>query len=295
MQKDSKKKKVLITGANSFIGETFINYIKENYPGELAIDVIDMKQENWKKKDFTGYDAVFHVAGIAHVDNGKLSKEKEILYYKVNRDLTVEVAEKAKKEGVRQFIFMSSAIIYGKAEYITKETKPNPVGYYGDSKWQAEKRIQQLAEYKFCVAIVRPPMIYGKGCKGNYPILAKIARVMPIFPKVKNKRSMLYIENLCEFLYQLIKSRKEGIFFPQNREYVNTSQMVMEIARVNGHKIWVTSLLNPFVSLFMYVPGKIGRLCKKAFGSNYYDFKLENKIQNYQKYNFQESIKRTEG
>ena len=106
-------KKVLITGANSYIGESFAWYVKERYPEEIEINVLDMRKETWRKKDFSGYNIVFHVAGIAHADSGIVSKEKEGLYYKVNRDLAIEAAKKAKKEGVRQFIFMSSMLVYG--------------------------------------------------------------------------------------------------------------------------------------------------------------------------------------
>ena len=106
-------KKILITGANSYIGTSFENYIKENFPDRYTVDTIDMIDGSWREKSFSGYDAVFHVAGIAHSDSGKISVEKEKLYYEVNADLTIESAKKAKADGVKQFIFMSSAIVYG--------------------------------------------------------------------------------------------------------------------------------------------------------------------------------------
>jgi len=197
-------KKILITGANSYIGTSFENYIKEHYSNEYIVDTVDMIDGSWREKDFSEYDSVFHVAGIAHSDNGKISEEKAKLYYSVNTDLTVETATKAKADGVKQFIFMSSAIVYGesapigKSKVITKDTPVNPANCYGDSKVQAEKGIEPLNDDSFKVVILRPPMIYGKGSKGNYPLMAKLALKTPIFPYVKNERSMLYVENLCE-------------------------------------------------------------------------------------------------
>ena len=106
-------KKILITGANSYIGMSFEKYIKDNFASDYVVDTIDMIDGSWKEKSFAGYDVVYHVAGIAHSDNGKISVEKEKLYRSVNTNLTIEVAKKAKAEGVKQFVFMSSAIIYG--------------------------------------------------------------------------------------------------------------------------------------------------------------------------------------
>ena len=166
-------KKILITGANSYIGTSFERYIKENYPNEYIIDTVDMIDENWRETDFSGYDSIFHVTGIAHSDSGKISEEKAKLYYAVNTDLTVETAKKAKEDGAKQFIFMSSAIVYGdsapigRLKIITKDTPVSPANCYGDSKVQAENGILPLSDENFKVVIIRSPMIYGKGSKGN--------------------------------------------------------------------------------------------------------------------------------
>lgn len=211
-------KKILITGANSYIGTSFDKYINENYPEEYVVDTVDMVDGSWREKSFSGYDSLFHVAGIAHSDNGKISKEKEEVYYRVNTALAVETAKKAKADGVKQFIFMSSAIVYGdsapigKEKVITKETPVSPANCYGDSKVKAEKGIQKLSDDSFKVVILRPPMIYGKGCKGNYPMLSKLALKFTFFPYVNNQRSMLYIDNLCEFVHLMISNNERGIF-----------------------------------------------------------------------------------
>lgn len=263
--------KILITGANSYIGTTFETYMKQFDTYEIS--TLDMKDDNWRKHDFSQYKVVFHVAGIAHADVGHVSEETKQLYYKVNTDLTIETARKAKEQGVKQFINMSSIIVYGesaplgKSKLITKNTEPSPANFYGDSKLQADIGLEKIQDKSFKVCILRPPMIYGPGSKGNYQLLSKLAKKLPIFPDIKNERSMLYVGNLCAFIKQVIDEEKVGIYFPQNEEYVSTSQVVKEIARVNGKNIRITRLLNPFVYIALHVPGKVQGLCNKAFGS----------------------------
>ena len=288
-------KKVLITGANSYIGCSFEAYVREHYAKDLSVDTVDMIDGTWREKDISEYDAIFHVAGLAHADVGNVSEEVKQKYYKINTDLTIETAKKAKAEGVKQFVFMSSMIVYGGKEHITKDTKPQPANFYGDSKWQADKGVRELQSDNFCVTVLRPPMIYGKGSKGNYPTLAKLAKKLPVFPKVNNKRSMLYIENLCEFLCLIMKEPKAGVFFPQNKELLNTSDMVKQIAAASGHKIWVTSLLTPFVAIGMKMSGKIGGLCQKAFGSSYYELEMSECGLEYSVISLKDSIRKTEG
>lgn len=296
------KKKVLITGAGSYIGESFKNYVKENYNNNLSLDVIDMVDGSWKDYDFSSYDSVFHVAGIAHADVGKIDRKTQKKYYLVNTQLAIETAKKAKESGVKQFIFMSSMIVYGdaapygKKKIIDEYTVPSPSNYYGGSKWEAEKGIKKLSSVQFKVTILRPPMIYGKGSKGNYPILAKWAKRLPVFPNVDNYRSMLYIENLCEFLVLLILSGEGGLFFPQNKKYVKTSEMVKEISNIEGRNTYITRVLNPFVLVGSRVPGKIQKLIDKAFGSFIYSQKLSvyDGI-DYQVKDFKESIEGAEG
>ncbi|MBR0092343.1 MAG: sugar transferase [Lachnospiraceae bacterium] len=276
----SQKKRVLVTGADSYIGESFRRYAEREYADRFEIDTIDMRDARWEESSFAGYDAVFHVAGIAHADSGRISEEKKKLYYDVNTTLAVKTAAKARQEGVKQFLLMSSAIIYGdapaygKIKVITGETPPAPANHYGNSKWQADKRVRALQTEAFRVAVIRAPMIYGPGCKGNYPLLAKLAGKLPFFPAVENRRSMLYIENLCAFVCLLIAQGEGGIFFPQNAEYTKTAQMVRLIGDARGRRVRCTKLLNPAVRLVSFLPGTPGRLVKKAFGSIVYDREL---------------------
>lgn len=297
-------RKVLITGAGSYIGETFRTYAEEHYPA-LKVDAVDMLNPAWREKDFSEYDIVYHVAGIAHADVGNVDEATKAKYYAVNTDLAVEVCEKAKAEGVKEFVFMSSMIVYGdsapygKSKIIDEHTVPVAANFYGDSKLQADVAVRDMATDHFKVVVLRPPMIYGKGSKGNYPTLAKIAKKLPVFPNVDNERSMLHIDNLCEFLCQimLVKEVKENaiVLIPQNAEWTKTTEMVKEIAAVSGKKTVVSGIMKPAVSLGGKVPGKIGGLVNKAFGNSAYAHKMSiYDGLDYQKISLKESIMKTE-
>lgn len=285
-------KRILITGANSYIGTSFEKWVAQ-WPNDYRIDTVGTRKDEWKGKDFSEYDVVFHVAGIAHQDTKVDQKD---FYYKVNRDLTIEVAKKAKAEGVKQFIFMSSIIVYGasskigETKVITRNTVPQPANFYGDSKLQAEQGILPLKSDEFSIVVIRPPMIYGKGSKGNYPLLAKFAKKSPLFPDIENQRSMLHIDNLSEFIRLMIENEEEGIFFPQNKEYVQTSEMVKTIAEVSGKKIKITKIFNPILK----GPGKNLDLINKVFGSITYNHDISNYVDAYQVNTFNKSIIVTE-
>lgn len=283
-------KKILITGKNSYIGTSLEKKLLIE-PRNYSVDTIDTKGEDWKGKDFSCYDAIFHVAGIAHVSSNPKLKE---LYYQVNRDLAIEIAKKSKSEGVKQFIFMSSIIVYGDSKdqkkIIDSNTEPKPNNFYGDSKLQAEKGIRALEDNHFNVVILRPPMIYGRNSKGNYPRLSKLAQKTPIFPNFNSERSMLHIDNLNEFIKLMLDNNETGIFFPQNKEYVNISKLVSTIADVHGKKIWLTKVFNPFISKLFKID-----VVNKVFGSLIYDKNLSNYSKgNYQHTDFKESIIKTE-
>lgn len=285
-------KKILITGANSYIGTSFENCIKK-WPDKYKADTIDMKDKAWREKSFSGYDAVFHVAGIAHVST---DPKMEDLYYKVNRDLTIETAKKAKDDGVKQFIFMSSIIVYGDSSNINqkriidKNTIPSPSNFYGKSKLQAEEGILPLQDDNFNVAILRPPMIFGKDSKGNYPKLSKMAQKLYIFPNINNERSMLYIDNLCEFIRLMIDNEERGIFFPQNKEYVRTSELVKLIAEAHGKNIILTKIFN-WALIFM---GIFVGIVNKAFGNLVYEKSMSEYKVEYRVKDLREAVWETE-
>ena len=289
-------KRILITGINSYLGKSFKCYM-EGFPGYSTVS-ISMRDGSWREEDFTGIDAVYHVAGLAHSDNGRISPEKVQMYYSINTDLTLELAKKAKREGVGQFIFMSSAIVYGDSapigqrRMIDRGTRCSPANCYGDSKVQAELGLKRLEDERFRVVILRPPMIYGPGCKGNYPVLSLMARRLHFFPQVDNQRSMLFVGNLMAFVKLMIDNNESGTFFPQNAQYSNTSALVAFIAAAHGRKIrlvrgftWALKLLGVFTPLV-----------NKAFGSLSYDMEMSGYPRGeYRLFSLEESIRITEG
>ncbi len=283
-------KQLLITGTDSFIGNSVREWLSMK-SGEYSVNLLDMRDVTWKDIDFSPFDVVFHVAGIAHVSS---DPKMESLYFKVNRDLTIETATKAKAEGVKQFIFMSSIIVYGNKRknkgIIDSNTIPVPDNFYGMSKLQAEEGIRPLASENFKVVILRPPMIYGKGSKGNYPRLAQAALKLPIFPDYNNQRSILHIDNLCEFIRLMIDNEEYGVFFPQNAEYMRTGAMVEMIARVHGRKIRPVKVFNGLIRLLEQYVG----FFNKAFGDLNYEKSMSEYKVNYRVRDFETSIVLTE-
>ena len=256
-------RKILITGANSYIGTSLEKYLRQ-WPEDYHVDTVDMIDGSWRQKDFHGYDSVFHVAGIAHQ---KETRKNAHLYYEINRDLAVETARKAQTDGVSQFIFLSSMSIYGvDTGVITPQTMPRPKSYYGKSKWEAELKLSEIGNPTFKIAILRPPMIYGLDCKGNFQTLVKLARMLPVFPKMANQRSMLYIDNLMEFVKEIIDEKRLGIFFPQNKEYVNTYEMVKMLGESIGRKIYPDYLSPILIMIGSCFCSKF----RKAFGTLIY-------------------------
>ena len=273
-------KNILITGSNSYIGESVRDYLLQ-WPEEYKVVIKDTI--DWKPlpKDFWGFDVVFNVAGIAHI---KETKENKRLFFEVNRNLIARIAKTAKMGGVKQFINLSSMSVYGcLVGHITKETPIHPVNAYGKSKAQADKYIMKIEDDSFKYACLRPPMIYGRGCKGNYQSLRKFALKSPVFPNYKNERSMLFIGNLNVFIKDIIDAEKSGVFFPQNYEYVNTGEMVKLIAKAHGKTIIMTRAFNWLLNIVEF------GLFKKVFGSLTYEDADRIKA-----FSFEESIKITE-
>ncbi len=243
---DSHMRNILILGANSYIGKHLKNYL-EQLPDAYSVTILSQRDERWRSLDFSIFDSVVDCVGIAH---RKETKGNAHEYYEVNTDLAFQTAQKTKDSRVKQFIFLSSMSVYGLDEgVITKDTQPNPKTHYGRSKWRAEQKIAALQDETFRVAIVRPPMVYGEGCKGNYQNLVKLAKVLPFCPTYRNQRSMISIDNLTANLKQLIDVRSCGIFLPQDPEYHCTCDMICEIAKENHRELMRTALFDPLVRL----------------------------------------------
>ena len=256
-------KKILIAGAGSYIGVFFANYMAQ-WPECYQVDTLDVVGDGWKQVDIHGYDVMFLVAGIAHQ---KETEENAPLYYQVNRDLAVELAKKAKDSGVPHFVFMSSMSVYGMdSGVITPDTHPVPKSHYGKSKLEAEQAMEKLANDTFRIAVLRPPMVYGKGCRGNFQLMLKLAKKSPVFPVVNNQRSMISIENLCAFVRLVVDGREAGVFFPQNQEYVNTTEMVRIMAKNLNRSIFFSRLAGVAVGAMVPVVG----VARKAFSTLIY-------------------------
>lgn len=288
-------KKLLIIGAHSYIGRAVAEYLSQ-WPEDYAVTLVSASDGSWKEASFEGYDAVLHTAALVHQPGGKTDPAQWERYEAVNTTLAIAVAQKAKQAGVRQFIFLSTASVYGldaplgKPITITAQTPLKPKDHYGLSKLKAEEGLRDLESEKFKLAIVRPPMIYGRGCKGNYQKLAALAKKLPVFPDVPNQRSMLYIGNLTEFLRLILEDEASGIYCPQDREYVNTCDMVKKIACCHGRRIlmvkgvtWALRLLRP-----------VTPAVDKAFGSLCYDRELSRYPRDYQIVDLADAIAQTE-
>ena len=285
-------KRILITGENSYTGRAIRQHLS-SWPGKYQVSAISLRGDSWKSESFAGFDTVIHTAGIAH-DSTKSSLKDD--YYRVNTQLAFDTARKAMNDGVSQFVFMSSSIVYGspapigKTRKITRGTPVSPESYYGDSKVQAENMLLPLDCERFHVCVLRCPMIYGKNCRGNYPVLSRIARTLPFFPDVKNTRSMLYVKNFAEFVRLMAEDETHGIFWPQNGEYSCTAEMVRMIAESHGRKIFLV----PKCEIPLKVIARVSGMVNKAFGSLAYDMSLSEYFRDYRLYTLRGSIDDTE-
>jgi len=257
------KKNILIAGTSSYIGDSFCRYMAVHAP-EAACTCLDMTDPAWKEHDFSDDHVVYMVAGMAHVKETAANRE---LFYHVNRDLAVELAERAKAAGVRQFIYLSSMSVYGmETGIINDATGLKPCSSYARSKAEAEELLSRLRCDTFRVAILRPPMVYGRGCKGNYRSLEKLALRLPFFPKIRNQRSMIYIDNLSACVRAVIEQEMNGCCCPQNNEYVCTYDLVRRIAQAHERRI-VPGVVSGFL---LSVFGRFFVVTRKAFGSLIY-------------------------
>ena len=261
-------KKILVLGKNSYIGKNIYRWLSQ-YPDRYDVSISATRDHAWQQADWEGLDAVVDCAGVAHINH--ITEDMRGLFYGVNRDLTIEIARYAKDHGVRQFILFSSMNVYGDyCEHITDLADVHPTSFYGDSKLQGDLGVQALADETFTVALVRPPFVYGKGFSGNYTAIARIAMITPIFPTYRNRKSMIYIDNLCEFIRLLAESGDGGVYAPQNKELVSTADLVRAISRATGHRVWFTGLFNWMIP----IGNKITRMVRRGFADDCYDMGL---------------------
>lgn len=266
-------KQICIVGKNSYIGNHIQEWIEKKEGDAVSIYQLEAQTDEWKTLDYSQFDAIVQVAGIVH----RPDVTDWNLYQRVNVDLPVNIAKKAKEQGVKTFVFLSSMAVFGTPKrlaknVITADTPTSPIGLYGKSKLMAEQELLKLSDGHFNVCIVRPPNVYGKDCRGGYiPGFVKVVKKLPAIPEAYTevKQSMLYIDNLTEFIRLAIKQNKHGIFMPQDDKAVSAVDITTAIAKGLGKKPKTSKLLGWCVRLANFVP-----LIQKAHGGVEYDMQL---------------------
>lgn len=236
--------KILLTGSTGYLGSSFLNKYKEKYFFKF-FSSLTQKLEDIIFKEI---DIILHCAALVHQ---KIEHPYE-KYHEINVEYPVKLAKLAKESGVKQFVFISTIAVYGEGlEKLDEKTDCNPITPYGISKLEAEKQLLELNDENFKVSIVRPPMIYGKNAPGNIDSLVKLVKKLPILPLggIQNKRSFIYIGNLCYIIDEIIKQEKSGIFLANDDEPLSTTKLC-ELIATNLEKK-VTLLKIPFFESFL--------------------------------------------
>lgn len=230
--------KLLLTGSSGFVG----SYFRKAYGREYKIESFSFRTDDFDKLSLGNIEVVVHLSALVH-QMGGASKEE---YYRVNFSNTLSLAKKAKSSGVKQFIFMSTVKVYGEEseEAYCENTPCFPQDDYGKSKLAAEEALLELEDENFRVAIIRTPIVYGAGVKANILSLVNLIQKVPVLPlgNIKNRRSMVYIGNLCAIIHQIILTKNSGVFLASDDEALSTSQFIELVAKALEKKIVLISL-----------------------------------------------------
>lgn len=258
-------KKLLITGSNGFVGSYFINKYKNKY----NIKAFSFLKDDFKSLDCSDVDVVFHLSALVHQMGGASASE----YERVNVTQTLELAKKAKDSGVKHFVFMSTVAVYGiETGVMSEESDCNPLTEYGKSKLKGEFELQKLEDENFKVSIIRPPIVYGKNAPGNMRSLVNLVNKVSILPfgNIQNKRSMVYIGNLCHLVDVVIEQQKAGVFLASDDEPLSTSKLIELIAKNLNKKIYLIKI--PFFESLL-------KILKPSFHKRLYgSLKVDNSI-----------------
>lgn len=263
-------KNIVVTGTSGYIATHIKNWLEEKHPNKYTVRLLNLRNDRWQNESLHDADVIVHTAGIVH----RTDIKDWDTYYRINVLLTEHLAFKAKKEGVKQFIFFSSMSVYGASkqlngEIITVNTQLKPKSLYGKSKLQAELILNKMSDSNFCVSVVRPPNVYGYGCKGNYiKMFRKAAQFLPFIPLAYQNvmQSMIYIDNLCELIRLIIDEKSGGEFTPQDLPPVSTVQLLKEISYSLEKKIPVSRCAGKVVKIFSFL-----KIVKKVYGGVQYD------------------------
>jgi UDP-glucose 4-epimerase len=232
-------KSVTITGSSGFVGT---NFIKNAH--DINIKEVDLLNQKVNEVNFISIDSVLHLAALVHQMKGAHEEQ----YFKINRDLAYEVAKKAKAQGVKHFVFMSSAKVFGESTTgkpgYDENSECNPLDPYGKSKYEAEMLLIGLQDENFKVAVVRSPLVYGVGVKANMYNLVKLVDKFPLLPLggIRNHRSMVYVGNLVALLQHIIKTQASGVFIAGDRAPLSTTELTHIIATSFPKKIFLITI-----------------------------------------------------
>ncbi|SKB26418.1 NAD-dependent epimerase/dehydratase family protein [Malaciobacter marinus] len=262
-------KKLLITGSNGFVGKYFINKYKNKYD----IKTFSFLKDDINSLDCSDVDVVFHLSALVHQMAGASASE----YERVNVTQTLELAKKAKKSGVKHFVFMSTVKVYGEEtiNVYTESSECKAEDEYGKSKLKAEEKLLKLEDESFKVSIIRTPIVYGYGVKANIKSLVNLVDKISILPfgKIENKRSMVYIGNLCHLVDVVIGATEvalPSVFLASDDEPLSTSRLCELIAKSLNKKVYLIKV--PFFESLL-------KLVKPSFHKRLYrSLEVDNSI-----------------
>jgi nucleoside-diphosphate-sugar epimerase len=230
--------KVIVTGASGFIGKRLIEMSK----GRFEVLPLSLRNNNLLSVDLTGTEVIVHLAGKAH----EMKKADDRLFYDINYQLTKQLAEKAFQEKIPHFIYISTIKVYGDEtnKILNEHSACNPTDAYGKSKLHAEQYLQTISADKMVVAIVRPPLVYGREVKGNMMRLLKLSNKKILLPlaNTNNLRSMVYVDNLIELIFTIIERKAAGIFIAADEKPLSTSDVLQMIKKNLGNNTRLTNL-----------------------------------------------------
>lgn len=199
---------ILVTGASGFIGSSLIpclyvhGHAVRTWSRSPAFDFANKKpiMDEWIAQ-LHNADAVVHLAGLAHQSREAQGGAR---YFQINRDGTLNLAAAAQAAGVKRFIFLSSAKVFGEGgdEIYCPATRPEPADAYAQSKWQAERLLLERFAHTMEVVILRPPLVYGRDAKANFASLIKLAKLPVPLPVagINNQRAMIGVDNLVDLI-----------------------------------------------------------------------------------------------
>ena len=267
-------KKILVTGKNGSLSTAVADNLRNK--NEYIVEQISVRGDAWKARSFSDIDSIVHIAGVTP-QNAKSTED----FYRINANLTNELAEKCKADGVEQFVYISSMAVYGIEQSmditkgtVTKDTVLTPATDYGKSKLQAEEYLTPLERDDFRVAIIRVPSIYGKGKTEYIDQYKYLAEKLPMIPRAFEDRykSAICIDNLCELIHLIIKSQSAGIFCPDDGQ-INAVDFCSAIYP-NKKK---SKLLGKLIELFLKNNARIldyyGTVCYEKDLANIFDGK----------------------